>query len=84
MRKSFGWLDDSYTERSMFLSPTGFPSGLDGEESTCNVENLGLNPELGRSTGGEHGNPLQYSRMENHMDKGAWRATVHRVAKSQT
>ena len=65
MRKSFGWLDDSYTERSMFLSPTGFPSGLDGEESTCNVENLGLNPELGRSTGGEHGNPLQYSRMEN-------------------
>ena len=38
----------------------------------------------GISTGGGHGNPLQYSYLENPMDRGAWRATVHRVAKSQT
>ena len=39
---------------------------------------------LGRSPGGEHGNPLQYSCLENSMDRGAWRATVHRVAQSRT
>ena len=39
---------------------------------------------LGRSPGGEHGNPPQYSCLENLMDRGAWRATVHRVANSQT
>ena len=41
-------------------------------------------PGSGRSLGGGHGNPLQYSRLENPMDRGAWRATVHKVAKSQT
>ena len=41
-------------------------------------------PELGRSPGGGHGNPLQYSCLENPMDRGAWQTTVHRVAKSQT
>ena len=40
-------------------------------------------PGLGRSPGGGHGNPLQYSCLENSMDRGAWWATVHRVAKSQ-
>ena len=40
-------------------------------------------PGLGRSPGGGHGNPLQYSCLENSMDKGAWRATVHGVAKSR-
>ena len=39
-------------------------------------------PGLGRSPGGGHGNPLQYSYLENLMDRGAWRATVHRVAQS--
>ena len=39
---------------------------------------------LGRSSGGGHDNPLQYSHLENPMDRGAWRATVHRVAKSRT
>ena len=42
------------------------------------------NPELGRSPGGGHGNPLQDSCLENTMDRGTWRATVHRVAKSHT
>ena len=41
-------------------------------------------PESGRSPGGGHGNPLQYSYLENFMDRGAWQATVHGVAKSQT
>ena len=41
-------------------------------------------PGSGRSPGGGHGNPLQYSCMKNPMDRGAWRAMVHRVAKSQT
>ena len=44
----------------------------------------GLIPGLGRSPGGGNGNPLQYPRLKNPMNKGAWWATVHRVAKSQT
>ena len=68
--------------------PTPFSSAL------CVVKNLPANaeditdtgsiPGLGRSPGGGHGNPLQYSCLENPMDRGAWWATVHRVAKSQT
>ena len=53
------------------------------------IKNLPANaassiPGSERSPGGGHGNPLQYSCLENPMDRGAWRATVHRVAKSQT
>ena len=48
----------------------------------ANVRDLGLILELGRSSGGGHGNPLQYSCLENPMDRGAWRATVHEVAES--
>ena len=44
---------------------------------------LGLIPGLGRSPGERNGNPLQYSCLENPMDRGAWRATIHRVAKRQ-
>ena len=47
------------------------------------VREMGLIPGLGRSPGGEHGNPFQYSCLENLMDRGAWRAVVHRVTKSQ-
>ena len=49
--------------------------------STGDMRDEGLIPGLGRSPGGGHGNPLQYSCLENPMDKGAWRAVVHRVAK---
>ena len=59
-----------------------FPGGSDGKESACNAWDSGSIPELGRSLGGEHGNPLQYSYLENSVDRGAWRATVHEVAES--
>ena len=49
-----------------------FPGGSDGEESTCNVGDLGSIPGLGRSPGEGNGNPLQYSCLENSMDRGAW------------
>ena len=61
----------------------GFPCGSAGKETACNVEDLGLIPGLGRSPRGGHGNPLQYSRLENAMDGGAWQAMVQGVAKSQ-
>ena len=71
--------------KNKFLSIVrGFPSGSDGKESACNEENLDLIPGSGRSPGEGNGNPLQYSCLENSMDRGAWRATVHGVAKSQT
>ena len=62
----------------------GFPIGSDGKESTCNAGDQGSITGLGRSPGGGHGNPLQYSGLHNSMDRGAWQATVHGVSKSQT
>ena len=50
----------------------------------ANSGDVGSVPELGRSPGEENGNPLQYSCLENPMDRGAWRAAVHGVAKSRT
>ena len=47
------------------------------------VRDMGSIPGWGRSPGGGHGNPLQYFCLENPMDRGAWRATVHRIKKSQ-
>ena len=55
----------------------GFPGGSDGKESVCNVGDLGLIPVLGRPSGEGNGNPFQYSCLENPIDGGAWRATVH-------
>ena len=52
----------------------GFPGGSAGKESACNVGDLGSIPALGRSPGEGHGNPLQYSGLENYMDRGAWQA----------
>ena len=63
----------------------GFPGGSDDKESaSCNAEDLGSIPGLGRSPGEGHGNPLQYSCLENPMDKGAWWAIVHGVTKNWT
>ena len=65
----------------------GFPHDSVGKESTCNagdIKDVGSVPESGRSPGGGHGNSLQYFCLENPMDRGAQRAIVHRVSKSQT
>ena len=55
-----------------------------GKESTCDARDVGWIPGSGRSPRGGNGNPLQYSCPENSMDRRAWRATVHRVAESNT
>ena len=55
-----------------------------GKESACNVRDQGWIPGSGRSPREGNGNPLQYSRLENTMDSGAWEPTVHGVAKSRT
>ena len=62
----------------------GFPGDSDGKESACNAVDLGSIPGSGRSPGERHGNPLQHSCPENSMDRGAWWATVHGIAKSWT
>ena len=51
--------------------------GSDGKESACNARDPGSIPGLGRSSGEGNGNPLQYSCLENSMDRGAWRPTVY-------
>ena len=53
-----------------------FPGGSDNKESSRNVEDLGLIPGLGRSPGEGNGNTLQYSCLENSMDRGAWQAAA--------
>ena len=63
------------------LRTSGFPDGLDSKGSACNEGDLGSIPGLGRLPREGHGNPLQYSCLENPMDRGAWWATVHGVAK---
>ena len=61
-----------------------FPDGSDGKESAFNETDLDSDPGSGRSPWGGHGNPLQYSCLENSMDRGPWKAMVHRVAKTRT
>ena len=65
----------------------GLPTWLISKEPTCTAGaagDIGSRPESGRSHGGEHGNPLQYSCLESLMDRGAWQATIHGVPKSWT
>ena len=67
----------------LHLLPTLTPLWFRGKESVCNAGASGdMVQSLGRSLGGGHGNPLQSSCLENPMDRGAWRATVHGIAKS--
>ena len=74
---------------------TGFSGGASGKKkqnkqkkkppaNAGKIRDMGLIPGLGRSPGGGRGNPFQYSCLEKPMDRGAWQATVNRVAKSQT
>ena len=69
---------------NIFLNQEGFPGDSDGKESAYSAGDSGSNPGSGKSPGESNGNPLQYSCLENSMDREAWWATVHGVAKSQT
>ena len=73
-----------YLPADNLMTTLGFPGGSVSKESARNAGHLGSIPGLGRSPGEGNGNPLQYSFLENPMDRGAWWATVHRVAESQT
>ena len=75
---------DLYSQSYGFSIALGFPGGLDGKESAYSVGDLGLIPGPGRSPGEGNGNTLQYSCLENLMDRGAWQSTVYEIAKSQT
>ena len=73
----------------IYTTPTSqtlksFPGGSDSGESACNAGDPGLIPGSGRSPGKGHGNPLQYSCLENSMDRGTWQATVWGVTKNKT
>ena len=68
----------------LFTRDPGLPRWLSGKESACDAGDMGSIPEWAKSSGGGHGNPLQYSCLENPMDKRVWLATVHGVTKSQT
>ena len=63
--------------------PHGLPCGSDGKESACTMGDPGSIPGSGRCPGEGNGNSLQYSCLENPMDRGAWWATVHGVTKSR-
>ena len=62
----------------------GFSDGSDGEEFACNAGDQGLIPGSGRSPGEGNGYSLQYSCLENSIDRGVWQATVHGVTNSHT
>ena len=67
------------------ISPIwGFPGGSEGKASAYNAGDPGLIPKSGRFPGEGNGNPLQGSCLENPMDRGAWQATIHMIARSQT
>ena len=72
-----------YIIRCALCCCLGFPGGSNGKESACKAGGLDSSPGLGRSPEEGNGNPLQYLCLGNPMDRGAWQATVHGVAKSQ-
>ena len=69
---------------SLLMVRNGLPQWLNGKDSVCSAGAAGSVPGSGRSPGGGHGNPLQYSCLKNPVDRGAWQATVDGVTKSQT
>ena len=66
------------------LDILGFHGGSDSKESACSTGDLGSVPVSGGSPGEGNGNPFRYSCLENSMNRGAWQATVHKVANSWT
>ena len=84
---SISWSIHKTSDKFPTLSHLGLPKWRSGKESPwqCRRWNrCGVNPGLGRSSGVGNGNQLQYSCLENSMDRGAWQATVHGVEKSRT
>ena len=77
-------LSPGFQLRNLVTNYIDGPHGLDGKESACNVGDLGSVLGLGRSPGEGNGSPLQYSCLENSMDRRAWQTTVHGLAKSRT
>ena len=75
-------------ERGDIFKCTGFPGGSAVKKQPVNAGDVkrcgGSTPGSGRPPGGGNGNPLQYSCLGNPMDRGAWRATIHAIARSQT
>ena len=80
--KSQTWLSNWTTNNR--VEPKGLPCSSNGKESACNTGDPGSIPGSGRSSREGNGSPLQYSCLENPMDRGAWQATVCGIAKSQT
>ena len=78
------YLSVSHILSYCIFNQLGFPSGSNGKEPSCNVRDPCSIPGSGRSSGEGNGNPLQYSCLQNPMDRGAWWAIVHEMAKSQT
>ena len=79
-----GWASAGFSQPALCPGP---PQWLSDKESACSAGDTGdldSTHGSGRSPGAGHGNPLQYSCLENPMDRGAWQATVHGVAKSLT
>ena len=70
--------------KRLTLSLSGFPHSSVGKELACNARDLSSIPGSGRSPEEGNDNPLQYSCLENSMDRGAWQSIVHKVAKSWT
>ena len=80
---SKGLSQTEFTVAAKYGIYIGFPGGSDGTETACNAGNLGSVPGQGRSPGEGNSYSLQYSCLENPMDRGAWQARVHGVTKSQ-
>ena len=72
--------EEDVTVVNIFVPNMGLFCSLVSKESACNAGDLGLIPGLGRFPGEGNGNSLQYSCLENLMDRGAWQATVHEAA----
>ena len=77
-------LSDVFFILNVLIVMSGFPDGSDSKESSCSTEDLGSTPESRRSPVGGNGNSLQYSCLENPMDRGNWRALQSTGSQSDT
>ena len=82
LRYDHDFLLDGLAVTEHKAKPLGLTSGSDGKESPCKAADPGSIPGLRRSPSEGNGNPLQYSCLENSMDRGTWQARVHGVAES--